>query len=306
MGHRSRPEVGRLEESFLATTRRSLLPLLGGLLAVPGVGSAQAAPPTRSLRLTQVVEATPATLYDLFASSAGARILFPGADAWIGDRVGDEYRVAFDPEHSPDGSENGTAGSRILRLDPERGLAFQWRGPPWARAMNVTPLPTRVEVSFTPAVGERATTVVLEHHGFGVGGDWDRAYAFFDQAWRMTLLGLQQRFATTPQAMMPQGLPPPITVYVALLRPGPSWEPGIPRERQARILNHDAYLLSLRARGIVFIGGELGEDGTSLTVFTTPTARDAARYLRVDPAVEAGVLVYELLPWVARLPRTPS
>jgi uncharacterized protein YndB with AHSA1/START domain len=172
-----------------------LVALAGAAWTVCTPASAAEEAPTRSLRLSARVEAPAAVLYEVFATSDGVRSLFPGATASIGNAVGEEYRVAFDPANSPDGSENGTAGCRILRLDPGVGLAFEWRGPPWALAMNALPLPTWVDVSFVPEPGGTVTRVDLEHHGFGRGAEWDRAYEFFAAAWRRTLDGLIQRFA---------------------------------------------------------------------------------------------------------------
>ena len=159
---------------------------------------ASAAPVTgqeRSLRLTEVVQAPPAIVYRMFSTTEGVRALFPGADALIGDTVGGEYRIAFDPASSPDGRENGTAGCVILRLDPDRSLAFEWRGPPWATEMNVEPFPTWVEVE-SRAAGDGGTRIILVHHGFGRSGSWDRAHAFFERAWRGALDGLRDSFAT--------------------------------------------------------------------------------------------------------------
>jgi len=172
------------------TLRISVLIMSGITLA----GPARLVGQERSIHISTLVEATPAALYRMFATSDGVRLLFPGADADIGDTVGGPYVVAFDPAGSPDGTENGTAGCVILRLDRDQGLAFEWRGPPWATEMNVEPFPTWVEVTFAPADGAQ-TVVDLVHHGFGRTEGWDRAYAFFDAAWRRALTGLQQRFA---------------------------------------------------------------------------------------------------------------
>lgn len=154
--------------------------------------------PARTIELDAVVASDAATVFRLFTTSDGVESLFPGATARIEPEVGGEYRVAFDPAH-PDGDVNGTAGARILALEPGRHLAVQWTGPAWAPQMNVEPLPTWVEVDFEPlgrAGCERcATRVRLRHRGFAREPSWDRAYAFFTRGWGGMLARLEARFA---------------------------------------------------------------------------------------------------------------
>jgi hypothetical protein len=39
---------------------------------------------------------------------------------------------------------------------------------------------------------------VLHHTGWGEGGEWDQAYAYFDRAWGNVLANLKKRFETGP------------------------------------------------------------------------------------------------------------
>ena len=45
-------------------------------------------------------------------------------------------------------------------------------------------------------VSERETRVTLHHTGWGDGGEWDQAYAYFDRAWGNVLGNLKKRFET--------------------------------------------------------------------------------------------------------------
>ena len=56
---------------------------------------------------------------------------------------------------------------------------------------------TFVVVRIAPA-GERTSRVTLHHTGWGSGGEWDRAYAYFDRAWGNVLANLRKRFETGP------------------------------------------------------------------------------------------------------------
>ncbi len=286
------------------TALTSALPLI--LLAAPSTATREPAA-TRTIELDVLVEADGETLYRMWTTTDGVRTLFPGADAAIGDAVGGEYRVAFDPGH-PDGAVNGTAGCRILELVPAERVVFEWRGPAWATEMNATPLPTWVEVDLEPAAGrEGVTSVSVRHHGYGAGDGWDRAFDFFEAAWSRTLVGLKQRFAAQPELEASDGGDSG-QLFAFLVRPGPRWDATKPLHEQARLFNHAAYLGALRERGILAAGGPFADisgestGALALGVFRVPDRITAERYMRADPAVQAGTFVYEIRPWNASLP----
>jgi len=41
--------------------------------------------------------------------------------------------------------------------------------------------------------------VTLYHSGWGDGGEWDKAYAYFDRAWGNVLVNLQKRWTQGPK-----------------------------------------------------------------------------------------------------------
>jgi uncharacterized protein YndB with AHSA1/START domain len=244
-----------------------------------------AAPGARTISLTAAVEAPAAELYRLFSTTDGVRTLFAGAEAAIGDAVGEPYLVAFDPDRDPEGRIFGTSGCRILALAPPHEISFEWRGPAPFPAMNVEPFPTRVRVRLDAAAGGAGTSLRLDHTGFGSGPDWDAAYAFFDRAWRTTLDGLVRRYAAQPDLTGPDRLGAPEPSFVAFLKPGPNWIAGKPTLEQPRILNHAAYMLQLMTAGVVWLGGPLVDrHGEGMPIFLGERAA-AERYLRADPAV---------------------
>ncbi len=276
------------------------------LLAAPSTATDK---PTaaRTIELNVLVEADEATLFRMWTTTDGVRTLFPGADALIGDAVGAEYRVVFDPSH-PDGTVNGTAGSKILELVPGQRVVFEWRGPAWATEMNATPEPTWVEVDLEPVDGgDGVTSVSWRHHGYGTGEGWDQAFEFFEAAWSRTRDGLKQRFAAQPE-LEASGAGEPGQIFAFLVRPGPEWDATKPLHEQPRLFNHAAYLGSLRERGILALGGPFADisgestGALALGVFRVPDLATAERYMRADPAVQAGTFVYELRPWNASLP----
>ena len=46
---------------------------------------------------------------------------------------------------------------------------------------------------------DKTTRVTLHHAGWGTGGEWDKAYQYFDRAWSGVLGNLQKRFDQGPQ-----------------------------------------------------------------------------------------------------------
>jgi uncharacterized protein YndB with AHSA1/START domain len=119
---------------------------------------------------------------------------FFAPDAKIDARVGGAFQIYIDPA-APPGSK-GADDMRFLALQPKKMLSFDWNAPPSlpeARAQR-----TFVIVRFEP-LGDKTTRVVLHHTGWGDGGEWDKAYAYFDRAWGNVLGNLKKRFEEGPQ-----------------------------------------------------------------------------------------------------------
>jgi uncharacterized protein YndB with AHSA1/START domain len=118
---------------------------------------------------------------------------FFAPDAKVEARVGGPFQIYFDPG-APAGSK-GADDMRFLGLQPQRMLSFDWNAPPSfpeARAQR-----TVVIVRFEP-VNAATTRVSLHHVGWGDGGEWDRAYAYFDRAWSNVLGNLKKRWDSGP------------------------------------------------------------------------------------------------------------
>ena len=142
----------------------------------------------------------PATLdqaWDAWTTREGITSFF-APDARIEPRVGGAFHIHFDPG-APQGSR-GADDMRFMSLQPKRMLSFDWNAPPSlpeARAQR-----TFVVVRFE-RVGDAVTRVSLHHTGWGDGGEWDRAYAYFDRAWGSVLGNLKKRFEHGPTDWAP-------------------------------------------------------------------------------------------------------
>ena len=120
-------------------------------------------------------------------------ISFFAPDAVVDPRVGGAFQIHINPLAVP--GLKGADDMRFLALQPRKMLSFDWNAPPSlpeARQQR-----TFVVVRLTP-VDDKSTRVSIHHTGWGDGGEWDKAYAYFDRAWGNVLINLRKRFETGP------------------------------------------------------------------------------------------------------------
>jgi uncharacterized protein YndB with AHSA1/START domain len=170
---------------------RSTLPLLAlSLVLAVGLPSRAA---ERSIDKSVEVAATLDQTWNAWTTREGITSFF-APDAKIEPRVGGAFQIYIDPT-APPGSR-GADDMRFLALQPKTMISFDWNAPPSlpeARAQR-----TFVVVRFEPT-GDKRTRVVLHHTGWGDGGEWDKAFAYFDLAWGHVLGNLKKRFDDGPQ-----------------------------------------------------------------------------------------------------------
>lgn len=147
----------------------------------------------RAIDKEVTVGATIDEVWDAWTTRAGI-VTFFAPDAKIEPKVGGAFAIYFDPLAQP--GLKGADETRFMALQPKKMLSFDWNAPPHlpeARAQR-----TFVVVRFEP-VNEATTRVTLHHTGWGDGGEWDKAYAYFDSAWAGVLKNLGIRFEQGPQ-----------------------------------------------------------------------------------------------------------
>ena len=162
------------------------------LLALAG-GGAPAVAAERSIDKEIVIDATLDEAWAAWTTREGITSFF-APDAVIEPRVGGAFHIHIDPLAAP--GSKGADTMRFMALQPRQMLSFDWNAPPHlpqAREQR-----TFVVVRFAP-VGDKQTRVSLHHTGWGDGGQWDQAYAYFDRAWGGVLANLKKRFETGPQ-----------------------------------------------------------------------------------------------------------
>ena len=151
----------------------------------------------RAIDREVVVNATLDQAWEAWTTREGI-VSFFAPDARIEPRVGGAFHIYIDP-----GAPAGTKGAdemRFMALQPKQMISFDWNAPPSlpeARAQR-----TFVIVRFAP-VDDKTTRVTLHHTGWGDGGEWDKARAYFERAWTNVLAGMKTRFDKGPADWAP-------------------------------------------------------------------------------------------------------
>jgi uncharacterized protein YndB with AHSA1/START domain len=170
-----------------AARRIGFVAALALLAAVPHAGAAE-----RAIDKEVTVAAPVEAVWQAWTTKAGIESFF-APEAEVDARVGGAFHIHFDPYAEP--GSKGADDMRLMALQPPRMLSFDWSAPPSlpeARRQR-----TFVVVRLAPVDG-KTTRVTLHHTGWGDGGEWDRAYAYFDRAWGNVLGNLRERFANGP------------------------------------------------------------------------------------------------------------
>jgi len=157
------------------------------------IAAAPAMSAERALEKQAVIDATLDQVWDAWTTREGI-VSFFAPDARIEARVGGAFQVYMDPHAAP--GMKGADDMRFLALQPKKMISFDWNAPP--HLAEVRQQRTFVVVRFEP-LAEKQTRVSLHHVGWGDGGEWDKAYAYFDRAWGNVLGSLKKRFESGPQ-----------------------------------------------------------------------------------------------------------
>ncbi len=167
--------------------------LRAGALWVLCVAAVPVVAAERSLDKEVIIKASLDQAWQSWTTREGI-VAFFAPDARIEPRVGGAFQIYIDPGAAP--GMKGADEMRFLALQPKKMLSFDWNAPPHlpeARAQR-----TFVILRFEP-ISETETRVRLHHTGWGEGGEWDKAYAYFDRAWGNVLANLKKRYDSGPQ-----------------------------------------------------------------------------------------------------------
>ena len=108
--------------------------------------------------------------------------------------IGGRYEL-FSSLKAPKGFQ-GTEGCKILALEPQKHLAFEFMAPP--QFPNVRRLSTRVDVTFGEVAKGGVVKLDLVHSGFQEGEEWDEFFEFSNWNWDLVLGRFQYGFSVGP------------------------------------------------------------------------------------------------------------
>lgn len=164
-----------------------------GCLALVGCLVATAAwAQERAVRKEVLVAAPIEAVWASWTTAEGIQSFF-APEAVVEARVGGAFHIHIDPYGAP--GNKGADDMRFLALQKPTMLSFDWNAPP--SMPEVRQQRTFVVVRLADVDG-KSTRVSLHHSGWGSGGEWDKAYGYFDAAWGRVLGNLQQRHAQGP------------------------------------------------------------------------------------------------------------
>ena len=146
----------------------------------------------RSIDKDVIVAAPVETVWQDWTSKAGIESFF-APEAEIDARVGGAFHIHMDPYGEP--GMKGADEMRFMALQAPKMLSFDWNAPPslpQARQQR-----TFVIVRLADVDG-KSTRVTIHHVGWGDGGEWDKTYAYFDNAWGYVLGNLKKRHEAGP------------------------------------------------------------------------------------------------------------
>lgn len=162
------------------------------LLAALAMTHLDALAQDRAIVKTATVKAPIAEVWKAWTTVEGITTFFAPA-ARIEPRPGGAFEIHFNPFAKP--GMKGADDMVFLAVQEPRMLSFTWNAPP--QLPEVRGQRTAVTVRLKPA-GEGATEVRLVHGGWGDGGQWDKAYEYFDGAWGRVLANLAKRYEEGP------------------------------------------------------------------------------------------------------------
>lgn len=105
----------------------------------------------------------------------------------IEPKVGGKYELFWNPE---DRENDSTIGCKITAIEPNKFLAFEWKGPQhYKHFMNDADPLTHVVVFFIPSMEDKSskptTEVHLIHSGWRSSPEWEEARLYFEKAWKV-------------------------------------------------------------------------------------------------------------------------
>ena len=144
--------------------------------------------PVKAVHKEIFVDAVPESVWAAWTTPEGVRSFF-APECNVKLEANAPYEILFFPDAEP--GSRGAEDCTVLAYQPNRMFAFTWSAPP--QYPDIRKQRTAVVMRFYPAPGGK-TRVTLTQTGWGEGGNWDRTYEYFTEAWDRVLFRLKVRF----------------------------------------------------------------------------------------------------------------
>jgi len=131
-------------------------------------------------------------VWKAWTTSEGIKTFF-APDAKVELRVDGPFEIYMNPF-----AERGMKGAddmRIIGFQEKKMLTFTWNAPP---SLPEARKQRSVVIVRFISRGDQLTDVTLHHIGWGEGGEWDKAYDYFNKAWPNVMKNLKKRFEDGP------------------------------------------------------------------------------------------------------------
>lgn len=91
--------------------------------------------------------------------------------------------------------------------------------------------------------------------------------------------------------------------HVVFHRPGPRWKTGIDFREQEGVREHIQHYLKLHEQGKLELGGPflITDSGGMMVATRDVTGEELEAFAAADPAVQSGLLVFEIRPWLTAM-----
>jgi len=91
--------------------------------------------------------------------------------------------------------------------------------------------------------------------------------------------------------------------YVVIHKPGPKWQYGVDYRQQEGVDEHVQHYFGLYQQGKLELGGPflLPDMGGMMVATKDISLEEIESFAADDPAVKAGLLIYEIRPWMTAM-----
>ncbi len=143
----------------------------------------------REIKINVTIKAPVDSVWRAWTTEEGVKSFF-APDCKVELKVGGAYEMYFVPEEEY--GKKGGEGNKVLAFQENKMFSFTWNAPPSLPEIRYQL--THVTLYFRKIANDE-TELILIHDGWGYGGEWDKGFEYFENAWGdIVLPRLQKHF----------------------------------------------------------------------------------------------------------------